>query len=320
VSRPVAARVVVAGQLARDVVLLVDEMPDAGSAADVRLRREMLGGKGANQAVALAQLGVTVTLVAVAGDDAVGDQLIAQASRDGIDTSHVVRRAGESSALIVEALDQAGQWRYLQHIPDGVLLTEADVESAAPTIRTADAVVVQLQQPGPAAVAVARLAREANALVLLDGVPDERHRSALLAAADVVRADAHETKLLTGTGQPDQLLAAAREILAPAGSTEHGPSLLALGVESGNLFVWHHPHWGAGHILLPLTEENVVDTTGAGDAMVAALATALLRGDLPPVAARYAVAAAGVAVSSPGGRPHLTEDALRDRLAKVPAG
>ncbi|WP_230858956.1 hypothetical protein [Actinoplanes aureus] len=50
-------RVVVAGQLARDLVLLIDEMPAAGTSADARVRREMLGGKGANQAVALAQLG-----------------------------------------------------------------------------------------------------------------------------------------------------------------------------------------------------------------------------------------------------------------------
>jgi ribokinase len=53
-------RVVVAGQLARDVVLVVDEHPPVGSAADVCERRDMLGGKGANQAVALAQLGVSV--------------------------------------------------------------------------------------------------------------------------------------------------------------------------------------------------------------------------------------------------------------------
>jgi len=73
-------RAAVVGQLARDLVLLIDRVPGAGSAMNVRLRREMLGGKGANQAVALAQLGIPVALVAVAGTDDVGRKLLRRAA------------------------------------------------------------------------------------------------------------------------------------------------------------------------------------------------------------------------------------------------
>jgi ribokinase len=308
-------RVVVLGQLARDLVLRVDELPAAGAAADVSLRRELLGGKGANQAVALAQLGAAVTLVAVVGEDDVADDLLDQATRDGIDVSRVVRRPGALTGLIVEALDGAGRWRYLQHLPDQVLLTEADVAAAASTVTDADAVLVQLQQPSAAALAAARLGRRAGRLVLLDGAPrDDEHRAGLLAAADVVRADAQETHLLTGvtTDDPDRLLAAAGEVL------QAGPGLLALEVRgAGNLFVWRGPRWGTGHLLVPLTDEDVVDTTGGGDALIAALTVALLRGDPPSVAARYAVAAAGGTVGHPGGRPDLTERRLRDRMVRL---
>jgi len=107
----------VVGQLARDLVLVVDRMPPAGSAADVRCRREMLGGKGASQAVALAQLGARPILLAVTGDDRVGEDLLTQARRDGIDVSQVRRRVGACTGLIVEALDAEGRWRYLQHLP-----------------------------------------------------------------------------------------------------------------------------------------------------------------------------------------------------------
>ncbi|MBW0113003.1 hypothetical protein I4I84_30330, partial [Pseudonocardia sp. KRD-182] len=82
--------VVVVGQLARDLLLRVDEVPPRGSATDVRERRETLGGKGANCAVGLAQLGVPVGLVAVAGSDATGDRLLARAEADGVDVEHVV--------------------------------------------------------------------------------------------------------------------------------------------------------------------------------------------------------------------------------------
>ncbi|GIE35582.1 hypothetical protein Ait01nite_086270 [Actinoplanes italicus] len=62
-----------------------------------------------------------------------------------------------------------------------------------------------------------------------------------------------------------------------------------------------------GHTLLPLTGDEVVDTTGGGDAFVAALTAALLNGETPEAAARRAVAASGVAVRHPGGRPDLSE-------------
>ena len=167
---PESASVVVVGQLARDVVLLVDRVPDAGTAADVRVRREILGGKGANQAVALAQLGVPVALVAVSGDDKAADAILDQAHRDGIDVTHVVRRPGVTTGLIVEVLDAEGQWRYLQDLPPEVQLTVPEVEAAAEVLRHAAAVLVQLQQPGPAVLTAARLARDGGALVVLDGL------------------------------------------------------------------------------------------------------------------------------------------------------
>jgi ribokinase len=279
-------RVVVVGQLARDVVLVVDEMPSAGAAADVRERRETLGGKGANQAVALVQLGAEVSLLAVAGDDVIGDQLLAQAAQDGINVSLVVRREGTLSALIVEALERDGRWRYLQDLPAPVLLTRADVDAAASVLRAADAVLVQLQQPLPAVAAAARYGRDGGALVVFDGVPDE----SLLDVADVLRADEHEARMLGGD---------ARKLL------EAGPGLVALGTEDGNRFVWDDPRWGSGDLLVPIEDGPAVDTTGGGDSFVAALTVALLRGEDPPAAARRATEASGSTVRHPGGRPTL---------------
>jgi ribokinase len=294
---------VVVGQLARDLVLLVDDMPGAGKAADVRQRREMLGGKGANQAVALAQLGMRPALVAVCGIDRAGDELLEQAARDGVDASHVVRRPDAPTGLIVEVLDTGAQWRYLQHLPGPMLLTADDVDGAAEPLRSARAVLVQLQQPSEAILAAASHGRAGDALVVLDGVPEkESDRTALLDLADVWRADEQEAELLTGVpaDDPERLRAAARELLAA------GPGLVALGLPDGNLFAWDDPRWGTGDALLPLTDEKVVDTTGGGDAFTAALTAALLRGAAPEAAARQAVAAAGVTVRHPGGRPDLS--------------
>jgi ribokinase len=269
----------VVGQLARDLVLTVDRLPEAGAAAGAADRWEQLGGKGANQAVALAQLGVRPRLVAVAGDDVIGDVLLEQARRDGIDVGSVIRRRDTLTGLIVELLDAEGQWRYVEHLPSPVLLTEGDVFAARDVIGGADAVLVQLQQPADAAFAAARIGREAGRLVVLDGAVTDRR---LLAFADVVRADEREAD-----GLDERVL-------------DEGPSLLALAEADANVFIWR-----GGRLRVPLTEEKVVDTTGGGDAFTAALTAALLRKLPYEEAAHSATAAAGATVTHVSGRPDL---------------
>jgi ribokinase len=301
---------VVVGQIARDLVLTVDELPGPHGTTPVRRRREMLGGKGANQAVALTQLAVAPAVCGVVGDDEAAGWLLAQALSDGIDVSHVVHRPGTRTGLIVDVVTPDGQWRYLEDLPEPVLLTEADVDHAAAAISAARAVLVQLQQPSPAALAAARYARRAGALVVLDGAPaDDDRRAAILATADVIRADDRETAALTGS-RIDTVDDAVRAGKALLGRPTRLVVLAVPGV--GNVFVWPD-----GQLCLPLLATRVVDTTGAGDAFTAALVARLLRGDPPPVAGRYAVAAASVTVGYPGGRPQLGADAMRPYLAQL---
>jgi ribokinase len=282
--------IVVMGQLARDLVLVVDEVPGPGGVAAVRERREVLGGKGANIAVGLAQLGAPVQLVGVVGDDAVGERLVARAAADGIGTGAVVRRPGCATGLIVDVV--ADGWRYLEDLPDGVLLAETDLDPGL--FARAGTVVLQLQQPPEVAL---RAARAAEGRVVLDGSP-ERLRDELLACADVVRADHREAELLSGRkiGGAEDAVRAARDVM------EHGPGLVAFAVDGvGNVFVWD-----SGELVVPLGDVEVVDTTGGGDAFVAGLTFALARGDGPRDAARLAVRASGATVTHAGGRPDLT--------------
>ncbi|MFG2054589.1 PfkB family carbohydrate kinase [Micromonospora sp. NPDC048930] len=302
---------IVVGQVARDLVLVVDAVPGPSGTAPVRCRRELLGGKGANQAVGLAQLGARVGLLGVVGEDEVGDRLLGRARSDGVDVAPVLRRPGTPTALIVDMLETGARWRYLEHIPEATLLTEADVRAAEDVLQAARAVVVQLQQPVPAALAAARCARTAGRLVVLDGAPDDPADAAqLLALADVFRADAPEAGRLVGDPPRDVEagLRAGRELRA------RGPSLVAVEVAGeGNAFVWPD-----GELFVPLSDTPTVDTTGAGDAFVAALTAGLLRGAAYRDVARYAVAAAGATVGHPGGRPALSREAVDAQLARIP--
>jgi ribokinase len=300
------SEVVVVGQVARDLVVEVPDSPPAGSSAEVPHRRELLGGKGAYQAVALSQLGTSVSLVGVVGDDLFGDALRARARADRIGTTHVVRRPGTETALIVDVVDEHGRRRYLEHIPAATLVTETDVFAAAAPISAACSLIVQLRQPAPAALLAARLAHTAGTRVVLDGAPDDPALTdELLALSHVVHAGAHEAETLTGRPVAD-VEAAVR---AAAELRRRGPSLVVLEVSGrGNLFAGPDGTW-----FVPDVETDVVDPTGAGDALVATLTAALTRRRPLETAACLAVAAAAATTEHAGGRPRLSRPAL-DRL------
>lgn len=313
--------VVVVGQVARDLVLGVDALPDAGGSADVRHRRELLGGKGANQAVGCRQLGLSVALVGVVGDDHAGAEVLREAERDGIDVSGVVRRAGATTALLLDVVEQAegggdgegdggggdrgdgdgeggGVRRLLEDVPEPVLLRREDVEAAQALLADARMVLVQLQQPGPAVLAALDAARVAGVPVLADGAPDgDDVRDAVLRAAHVLRADDTEAGQLVGRTlrSTDDTVAAAREL------RERGPGVVALASPEGANVV----AWDGGHVVLPLLGSAPADPTGGGDAFVAGMTAALLRGEDPATAGWWGSAAASRTVTHLGGRPDL---------------
>lgn len=290
------AEVVVVGQVACDLVLRVAEFPAPGGAAPAGERRELLGGKGANQAVGLQQLGLDVALVGVVGTDRAGSDVLAQAVTDGIDVSAVQRRG--TTALLLDVVDEHGTRRLVEHVPDEAVLRPSDVRQAAGLFGGAATVCLQLQQPPAALRAAARLAHDAGARIVLDGGIAGDARAELLSLADVVRADAVEAELLVGHGirSVEYARRAAGRLLG------QGLRLVALAVpDVGDLVFWHD-----GCALHPLAEGPVVDPTGAGDAFVAGLVAGLAAGLDERAAGALGARAAASTVTRLGGRPDLT--------------
>jgi ribokinase len=306
---------VVVGQVGRDLVLEIDRLPRGGRSTPVRRRREVLGGKGANQAVGLLQLGCPVALVGVLGDDAAGDLVLAQAVSDGLYVSGVVRRRDVPTALLVDLVESGGNRRLLEDVPSPTLLTPEDIAAAAPLLGRAPAVVLQLQQPG-AALRAALAATARDTLRVADGAPpDEETRAALLGSVHVLRADVVEAGMWFDTELRglDDVRAAGAQLCSA------GPRVVSLAAgDEGDLTVWREPGGRVREVLVPLLGNEPVDPTGAGDTVVAALTAALLRGAGPATAAWEAGAAAALTVSRLGGRPRLdaAEVTRRAELAR----
>jgi ribokinase len=288
--------VVVIGQIARDLVLRTDGPPTAGDSVTILQRHELLGGKGANQAVGLAQLGVPVALIGVAGDDHAGAEVVQQAQRDGIDVGGVTRRG--TTALLVDVVGRPPERMLLEEVPESSLVRVADLDRSASLLEAADTVSIQLQQPAVTALEAAQRARRRGLRVVADGVPDPSIRADLLAAVDVIRADATEASLIADgeITTVDQARELADHLL------DCGPELVAIAVpEVGDLVAWR----GSSEVF-EFADVEVVDPTGAGDAFVAGLIAALRAGAAPREAGRLASSAAGATVQRLGGRPDLS--------------
>lgn len=289
--------VVVIGQIGRDLVLRTDGPPSTSESVMIQQRDELLGGKGANQAVGLAQLGVPVALIGVVGDDVAGTLVLQQADDDGIDTSGVVRRG--TTALLVDIVGEPSQRMLLEHIPESSLVQVADLDRAAALLDSADTVSIQLQQPADTALAAAQRAQRRGLRVVVDGAPPPGIRDDLLSSVDAIRADATEAALIAGkeVSTAQDAAALANHLL------KLGPKLVALAVPGvGDLLVWN-----GGSELFEFADVDVLDPTGAGDAFVAGLISALRVGAGPRQAGKKAAAAASATVQRLGGRPDLRE-------------
>lgn len=290
------AEVVVVGHVGCDLVLLVDEEPRAGGTTAVRARKEMLGGKGANQALGLTQLGWRSAVIGAVGDDPAGAWLLSAAAADGIAVEGIAVRPAETTSLIVSVVDGGGSWRYLEDRPDGSYVRVSDVRRCSAMIGSARAVIIQLQERADAVLEAARTARAAGAMVVVDGAANGDDPDQVYASADVVRADHHEAALISGhpIDGVSSAVAAGRRLL------DLGPRVVVLGLDDSNAVIW-----AEGAAVVAHADGPVTDTTGGGDAMVAGLVTGLLRGDDPPGAACLGAAAAASVVRRLGGRPDL---------------
>ena len=288
--------VVVVGDLATDVVVLLEGSPAPGSDRPAAIRSRG-GGAGANVAVHLARLGTPVTFAGCVGDDAAGTGLVAELAAAGV-TPAVRTVAGAATGTIVSLVEPGGQRSMLADRGANLALEPADVPVPVPGGHL-HLSGYSLFAPGPRAAGLAALAaaRAAGCTVSVDPASTGplaaygvRRWLADTAAATLVLPNADEARLLTGCADP---AAAARALAA-----HHPIAVVTLGAD-GAL-------WADGGRLVhrPAHPATVVDTTGAGDAFTAGLLAVWLTdqdGD-PAAALEAGLAQAAAVVVRPGAR------------------
>ncbi len=302
------AGVFIVGSVNQDFVLRVERRPEPGETVTGAELTLFPGGKGANQAIAAARLGANVAMLGMVGEDAFGAKLVENLRNNGVNTNQVeaTSRVPTGSAFITVTPD--GENAIVVSPGANRCFGPGEIEAAARDIREARVLVAQLEVNVEAVESAARLAEESGARFLFNLVPPREVPDALLRLSDPLVVNEHEAAFLLGEETtPEE---AARRLL------ELGPRsvVVTLGARGAIL-----PVAGATR-RFPAPEVEAVDTTGAGDAFVGALAAKLAEGVTLEEAVPYAVLASAVAVTRAGAQGSLPTPEDVERLSGGPSG
>jgi ribokinase len=290
-------KIVVVGSSNTDMVVRSEHLPVRGETV---LGEEFImtaGGKGANQAVAAARLGVEVTFVARLGRDVFGERLLAGYQAEGIKTDYIVRDDVEASGVALIVVDRAAENIIAVAPGANGCLSLDDVRAAGPAIEEADCVLLQLEIPLAAVRAAIELAKQHKVRVILNPAPAQMLPDDLLRKVDVLTPNENEAARLVGDDFDP-----VRDVLPTLAARGLRGIVMTRGTSGCDILV------GAERQHVPGFHVEAVDTTGAGDCFNGALAVALAR-DLTMVdAARYANAAAALAVTRFGAQTSMPTD------------
>ena len=290
-------RVFVAGSVNMDVVATTERHPRVGETVAGQAVLYFPGGKGANQAVAAAKLGAPTTLIGRLGKDAFGNELKAFLAAQGIDLSFLRQTADAHSGTALITIANADNTIVV--IPGAnALVNAADV--AAPTLAKGDIAISQFEIPLPAIAAFFQRARAVGATTILNPAPAIAFGQDLLDLVDILILNETELGLLAATELSDtdddaRLIEAARSL--PAGKDKI--VCVTLGRRGLLALVHGKPLAIAGRAV------KAVDTTGAGDCFVGAVAAQLAAGKPIHDALAYANAAASICVQRMGAAPSM---------------
>jgi ribokinase len=290
-------KLVVVGSSNMDLVVRSPRIPVSG---ETILGGDFLmvpGGKGANQAVAIAKLGAHAILVARLGDDVFGHTSLEGFKKERVDTRYVTLTPEAPSGVALITVDAAGNNAIVVAPGANAKLSPEDVQRAHAEIGAAGAVVAQLEVPLATVQCAAELAHQAGVKFILNPAPAQKLPPALLALVTMLTPNEIEAQILTGV-----------KVVDPESACTAADRLLDVGVQSAIVTMGAKGFLlaeGSAREHIAAEKVNVVDTTAAGDAFTGSLAVGVGQGHSLRDSALFANRAAALSVTRMGAQPSM---------------
>lgn len=289
-------KIIVIGSSNTDMVVRSEHLPKPGETVLGGGFMMVGGGKGANQAVAVAKMGHSVIFAAAVGADIFGDEAVERYRHLGIDTSYIAHKDTPSGIALI-MVDSAAQNSISVALGANNELMLEDVMPALDTIEEGDIVLLQLEIPMATVEACVSVAAAKGARVILNPAPAVKVSEQVLSKLYLITPNQTEAEILTGVEVKDTITARlAAEELSRAGVHK---VVVTMGSDGALLY-----EDGKSEIV-PAHKVDAVDTTAAGDVYNGALCAALAEGMSLREALRFATKASAISVTRVGAQPSV---------------
>ena len=299
--------IIVFGSINMDLVATAPHLPTAGETLLGYNFFQATGGKGANQAVAIAKLGIPAQIVGRVGKQGFSQELIDNLAANDVKTDNVFVDETVSSGVAIINVDDAGENQIVVIPGANGQVNQEDVERLSQLLPGKKALLLQLEIPITAVIAAAREAQKAGVKVILDPAPTQKELpEELYPLVDILTPNQVEAAQLVGfpvNGEDSAKKAA--EILLQKGVKCAVVKLGAKGVYCSN---------STESFFTPAFSVKTVDTTAAGDAFNGGLAAALSEELSLKQAMIWGSAAGALAATKSGAQPSLPDRDTFDKF------
>lgn len=282
----------VIGSLNYDIIMKQKRMPLLGETYTADSINYSGGGKGANQAVQCAKLGIDTIMVGKVGRDAFGDTLVENLEGYGVDCSCIGRSGSPTGVGVVHALEDGSV--YASIITGANFdITIEEIDGLDELVRNSRLIILQLEIPTPVVEHIMRKAARYHVYTILNAAPAKEMDRDVLGMADCLIVNETEASFYAGVDITDVEKAAEYEDRLR--SLTSGTIIVTLGAKGSVLF------GKTGMVpIAPVTVEHVTESTGAGDSYIGAFAYGKWMGMEDAAACGFAARAAAVTVTKIG--------------------
>ena len=280
-------QILVVGSSNTDMVIKAAHLPRPGETILGGTFFMNPGGKGANQAVAIARLGGPVTFICKTGSDIFG-----HFEEEGINTSYVFSDSGNPSGVALITVDEKAENCIVVASGANANLLPSDLEKAEEAIERADLVLMQLEVPMETVCFVADIAWQKGKKVILNPAPAHPLPADLLRHLYLITPNETEAEMITGVKITDESSAGEAARALSGMGVQH--VIITLGSKGALIYS------NGKAEMVPALKVEAVDTTAAGDVFNGALTVALSEGRSLKEAARFACKASAISVTRVG--------------------
>ena len=289
------SKILVVGSSNTDMVIKTDHLPRAGETVLGGTFFMNPGGKGANQAVAIARLGGKVSFICKTGSDIFGHQAQQLFEEEGIDTSYIFSDSQNPSGIALITVDKNAENCIVVASGANANLLPKDLSSVTEVIRQADIILMQLEIPMSTVEYVADIAFQAGKKVILDPAPAQPLSPSLLHNLYMITPNETEAEMISGVKIIDDASAAEAARAIAAMGIQY--VIITLGPKGALIYAKEN---GDSVDLIPSPKVVAVDTTAAGDVFNGGLVIALSEGRSLTDAVRFACKTAAISVTREG--------------------